>query len=331
MPGCHLTWPLLAGIGKVESAHASGGKVDANGTTRGRILGPVLNGGPGMAAIADTDQGRTTGTRAGTVRSGRCSSSRAPGRRSAPTATATGSRTRTTCSTRPGRQGTTSVPAARTWRPAGPRAGGAAVQPLDGLRVDVLRWMQSYSKQTGDDPGHPGPITPPRTTTATSSTTTTRRGPSTTTTPTPTPTPTVLPTTPRADHATADDPDDDRADDRPATHADADHRRSTKPPTRRRPTPTPSRTTTTPPTTPHHADVRRRRRPRRLRRPHADADTPTPTGRRRRRRRRPRRRPDVPTPCDTPGRPTSGRPRAPAADPERAMRPPGPDRVPATR
>ncbi|MEV6417259.1 lytic transglycosylase domain-containing protein [Kribbella sp. NPDC051718] len=57
VPGCGITWPLLAGIGKVESAHASGGRVDANGLTRGKILGPVLDGGPGMAAIADTDQG----------------------------------------------------------------------------------------------------------------------------------------------------------------------------------------------------------------------------------------------------------------------------------
>ena len=57
VPGCGITWPLLAGIGKVESAHASGGRVDASGLTRGRILGPVLDGGPGMAAIADTDQG----------------------------------------------------------------------------------------------------------------------------------------------------------------------------------------------------------------------------------------------------------------------------------
>ncbi|WP_427896321.1 lytic transglycosylase domain-containing protein [Kribbella sp. GL6] len=57
MPGCHLTWPLLAGIGKVESSHADGGRVDAQGNTRGRILGPVLNGGPGMAAIPDTDRG----------------------------------------------------------------------------------------------------------------------------------------------------------------------------------------------------------------------------------------------------------------------------------
>lgn len=57
MPGCHLTWPLLAGIGKVESSHASGGRVDAQGNTRGKILGPVLDGGPGMAAISDTDHG----------------------------------------------------------------------------------------------------------------------------------------------------------------------------------------------------------------------------------------------------------------------------------
>ena len=60
-PNCGLTWPLLAGIGKVESSHASGGRVDAKGTTRGRILGPVLNGGPGMATIRDTDGGRLDG------------------------------------------------------------------------------------------------------------------------------------------------------------------------------------------------------------------------------------------------------------------------------
>jgi membrane-bound lytic murein transglycosylase B len=60
-PGCRITWPLLAGIGKVESAHASGGRVDASGKTRGQILGPVLDGGPGMAAIADTDGGQYDG------------------------------------------------------------------------------------------------------------------------------------------------------------------------------------------------------------------------------------------------------------------------------
>ena len=60
-PNCGITWPLLAGIGKVESAHASGGRVDAAGVTRGKILGPVLDGGPGMAAISDTDQGAYDG------------------------------------------------------------------------------------------------------------------------------------------------------------------------------------------------------------------------------------------------------------------------------
>jgi hypothetical protein len=60
-PACGLTWPLLAGIGKVESSHANGGRVDANGTTRGPILGPVLSGGAGMASIRDTDRGLLDG------------------------------------------------------------------------------------------------------------------------------------------------------------------------------------------------------------------------------------------------------------------------------
>jgi len=56
-PSCHLSWTTLAGIGEIESGHASGGRVDAAGNTVGSILGPQLNGSPGMAAIADTDQG----------------------------------------------------------------------------------------------------------------------------------------------------------------------------------------------------------------------------------------------------------------------------------
>ena len=55
---CHLDWPLLAGIGKVESGHAYGGEVDRHGDTLVPILGPVLDGGPGVAAIPDTDDGR---------------------------------------------------------------------------------------------------------------------------------------------------------------------------------------------------------------------------------------------------------------------------------
>jgi hypothetical protein len=57
-PNCGLTWPLLAGIGKVESAHASRGRVDVAGTTRGRILGPVLNGMGGTGKVKDTDKGQ---------------------------------------------------------------------------------------------------------------------------------------------------------------------------------------------------------------------------------------------------------------------------------
>ena len=56
-PGCHLPVTLLAAIGKVESGHARGGRVDETGTTPHPILGPTLDGGPGLAAIADTDGG----------------------------------------------------------------------------------------------------------------------------------------------------------------------------------------------------------------------------------------------------------------------------------
>jgi membrane-bound lytic murein transglycosylase B len=56
-PSCHLSWATLAGIGKVESGHASGGRVDAAGNTLGPILGPQLDGSLDNAAIADTDRG----------------------------------------------------------------------------------------------------------------------------------------------------------------------------------------------------------------------------------------------------------------------------------
>jgi hypothetical protein len=57
-PSCHLPWWLLAGIGHTESGHAEDGRLFADGTTRGRILGPVLNGGiAGDAIITDTDHG----------------------------------------------------------------------------------------------------------------------------------------------------------------------------------------------------------------------------------------------------------------------------------
>lgn len=59
-PGCRLPWELLAAIGKVESGHAGGGAVTADGTTRGRIAGPALNG-VGFALIRDSDGGSLDG------------------------------------------------------------------------------------------------------------------------------------------------------------------------------------------------------------------------------------------------------------------------------
>ncbi|MFI7669579.1 lytic murein transglycosylase [Nocardia sp. NPDC049526] len=53
-PNCGLPWNLLAGIGRIESGHASGGDVDAHGTTVRPILGPALDGTlPGNETIAD--------------------------------------------------------------------------------------------------------------------------------------------------------------------------------------------------------------------------------------------------------------------------------------
>lgn len=43
-PNCGVTWHLLAGIGRIESGHASGGRTDEAGTTVTPILGPVLDG-----------------------------------------------------------------------------------------------------------------------------------------------------------------------------------------------------------------------------------------------------------------------------------------------
>jgi hypothetical protein len=59
-PRCGVPLSLLAAIGKVESGHARGGRVDANGTTLSPILGPVLNGGL-YAEIRDTDGGAWDG------------------------------------------------------------------------------------------------------------------------------------------------------------------------------------------------------------------------------------------------------------------------------
>ena len=61
-PGCGLPWWVLAGIGKVESGHASGGRVEDTGRTRGTILGPRLDGSlAGTARITDSDGGAVDG------------------------------------------------------------------------------------------------------------------------------------------------------------------------------------------------------------------------------------------------------------------------------
>ena len=61
-PGCHIRWTLIAGIGRVESDHAHGGRVDATGRTNPLILGPVLDGSsPGDGAVPDTDHGALDG------------------------------------------------------------------------------------------------------------------------------------------------------------------------------------------------------------------------------------------------------------------------------
>lgn len=60
LPSCNMHWSLLASVGRIESNHARGGRVDSEGNTTPQILGPVLNGG-GFAAIEDTDKGRYDG------------------------------------------------------------------------------------------------------------------------------------------------------------------------------------------------------------------------------------------------------------------------------
>jgi membrane-bound lytic murein transglycosylase B len=61
-PGCSLDWQLLAGISKIESNHGTygGSKVSAAGDTS-IIVGPRLDGSPGVASIADTDGGKLDG------------------------------------------------------------------------------------------------------------------------------------------------------------------------------------------------------------------------------------------------------------------------------
>ncbi|MBJ8343608.1 lytic transglycosylase domain-containing protein [Antrihabitans sp. YC2-6] len=64
-PGCGISWNLLAGIGRIESGHAGGGRTDVAGTTLSRVLGPVLDGSlAGNNVIRDTDAGALDGDNA---------------------------------------------------------------------------------------------------------------------------------------------------------------------------------------------------------------------------------------------------------------------------
>ncbi|MEV0254717.1 NlpC/P60 family protein [Streptomyces sp. NPDC050732] len=70
VPRCRgMSWPVLAGIAKVESNHAAGRPIAANGDIhRPRILGVLLNGsgaGHNHTVFPDTDGGRWDGTAGG--------------------------------------------------------------------------------------------------------------------------------------------------------------------------------------------------------------------------------------------------------------------------
>lgn len=64
-PGCQgLRWEVLAGIGRVESGHAAGSRIGADGVARPAILGPRLDGsgaGGNVTPVRDSDGGHWDG------------------------------------------------------------------------------------------------------------------------------------------------------------------------------------------------------------------------------------------------------------------------------
>ncbi|MEO1061100.1 MAG: lytic murein transglycosylase [Actinomycetota bacterium] len=62
-PGCNITWPLLAGIGRVESRHGTfgGNQVLPDGSITGEIIGIPLNGENNTRLIEDSDGGSLDG------------------------------------------------------------------------------------------------------------------------------------------------------------------------------------------------------------------------------------------------------------------------------
>lgn len=118
LPGCHLSWVSLAGIGRIESNHGryGGAHLLPNGDESQPVMGVPLDGTNGNAAIS------SSGDYAHAL--GRCSSFPRPGRPGPPTATATAcrgpGRTGSTRRSRPRRRPL--LPHARrpVWGPAGP-------------------------------------------------------------------------------------------------------------------------------------------------------------------------------------------------------------------
>lgn len=64
-PDCRLSWTTLAGVGMAESLHGQhdGAALTEDGTPSAPIVGPPLDGSPGVKAIRDTDNGRLDGDR----------------------------------------------------------------------------------------------------------------------------------------------------------------------------------------------------------------------------------------------------------------------------
>ncbi len=61
-PDCGMPWYMLAGIGRVESTHAFGGKADADGNPLTPVYGPVLDGSlAGNHVVNDSDGGELDG------------------------------------------------------------------------------------------------------------------------------------------------------------------------------------------------------------------------------------------------------------------------------
>lgn len=62
-PGCAVNWTTAAAIGRIESKHGrhGGAGLRADGRTSRPIVGPALDGSPGVQRQPDTDDGRFDG------------------------------------------------------------------------------------------------------------------------------------------------------------------------------------------------------------------------------------------------------------------------------